>query len=163
MCRYRPIIIAVVTVILAGCTQENLPPGVLEFEVPAGKFRVTTPENWVETPELGGFTAVESPDLDLVFGVLSVAPSDEEMSVYPNPRDYQVNGRQITVHDGPPGRDRTSLYFGIEHYPEDAFHAVVQIGEHRYHVVLVRSNTVVLRDDHEQILVNLAASLEPVP
>jgi hypothetical protein len=157
------VFLTVLAVILAGCVQSNLPPGVLEFEAPTGNFRVMTPEDWVETPELGGFTAVESPDLDLVFGVLSVDPTIQQMSIYSNPRQYEVNGRQITVYDGPAGRRTPDLYFGIEYYPEEAFHAVVATGERRYHVMLIRSTTIDPHDDHEQIFVDLAASLESVP
>lgn len=162
MFRYLCITLTTITVLLAGCVQSDLPPGILEFEVPAGKFRASTPPDWVLTPELGGFHAIESPDLDLVFGVLSVDPTDEQMAIYPNPRDYEVNGRQITVYDGPASRE-LDMYFGIEHYLDDRFHAVVDVGEHRYHVMLVRSKTLVLRDDHEQVLVDLAASLVPLP
>ena len=156
-----PLMIAVIAVFLVACTPENLPPGVLEFEVPSGKFQVTTPEDWVETPELGGYTAVESPDLDLVFTVLSVDPTDEQMSVYRNPRAHDLKGRSITVYNGAIGRP-PDQYFGIEYYPEQSFHAVVEVGEHRYHVVLIRSSTAAPRDNHEQILIDLAASLEPV-
>jgi len=156
------LIIAVIAALFTGCTPENLPPGILEFEVAAGKFQVSTPDDWVETPELGGYTAVESPDLDLVFSILSVDPSDEEMSIYRNLRVYDVNGRSITVYNGasnqPPGQ-----YFGIEYYSGETFHAVVTIGEHRYHVVLIVSSTAAPRDDHEQILIDLAASLTPMP
>lgn len=161
--RHANISMLALVLMLAACVQSNLPPGVLEFEAPAGKFQVTTPQDWVETPELGGFNAVESPDLDLVFGVLSADPTNEQMSIYSNPREYEVNDRQITVYDGPSGRRTPELYFGIEYYPEEAFHGVVTAGERRYHVMLIRSTTIEPHDDHEQILVDLSASLEPVP
>lgn len=150
-------------VILAGCAQSDLPPGILEFEVPAGKFRVSTPPDWVETPELGGYHAVESADLDFVFGVLSVDPTGEQLSMYRNAREYSLNGRLISVYDGPSGNPGPNLYFGIEFDPEAAYHAVVPVGEHRYHVILVRSTTIEPAAIHEQIVVDLAASLEPVP
>jgi hypothetical protein len=163
MAKVSAILLILIAAMFAGCVQTDLPPGVLEFEAPAGNFRVVTPEDWVETPELGGFTAVESPDLDLVFGVISVDPISQQMSSYSNPREYEVNGRQITVYDGPSGRRTPELYFGIEYYPDEAFHAVVTTGERLYHVILIRSTTVEPHDDHEQIFVDLAASLESVP
>ena len=163
MLHSRLIQLCFITLTFAGCMQERLPPGILEFEAPPGKFRVTTPEDWVETPELGGYTAVESPDLDLVFGVLSVDHTDEQLSIYRNPRDYDVSGRTIRVYDGVLGSHAPSLYFGIEHDPEEALHALVTVDERRYHVVLIRSTTIEPHDNHEQILVDLAASLEPVP
>lgn len=163
MLRVHLLVIAIIAVVFAGCTQSNLPPGVLEFEVAAGKFQVTTPPEWVETPELGGYHAVESADLDFVFGVISVDPSDEQMSIYRNPREYEVNGRKIMVYDGPSGSRRPNLYFGIEYDPEEAFHAVVTIGQRRYHVMMVRSSTIEPREEHEQIVIGLAASLAPMP
>lgn len=163
MWKFWSITLMMIAVILAGCAQDDLPPGILEFAVPAGKFRVETPDEWVETPELGGYNAVESADLDLVFGVLAVDPDDAAMAAYENPREYEANGRHITVYDGLPGDGSTFHYFGIEHYPEDVFHAVVSIGDHRYHTVLVRSTTVALHDGQEQIFVDLMASLEPLP
>lgn len=155
---FMPLLLAVIAV---GCSRENLPPGMLEFEVPTGKFRVTTPENWVETPELGGYTAVQSADLDLVFGVISLNSSAGQMSGYSNPREYNVNGREITVYDSQPGG--TARYFGVEHNSEDVYHGTVTLADRSYHVILVRSKTVELRDAHEQIFVDLAATLQPVP
>lgn len=74
-----------------------------------------------------------------------------------------THGREITVYDGPSGSRTLSLYFGIEYYPEHAFHGVVTIGDSRDHVFLIRSTTIEPRADHEQLLVDLASSLEPVP
>lgn len=156
------LMIPIIAGLLASCTPNNLPEGILEFEVPVGRFQVATPDEWVETPELGGYTAVESPDLDLVFSVLSIDPTDEEMSVYLNPRTYDVNGRNITVYNGALGRS-PGQYFGIGYYPEQSLHAVVTIGDRRYHVVLILSSTAAWRDNHEEMLIALAASLNPMP
>ena len=159
---FRPLIMALAAIIVVGCATSNLPAGILEFVVPAGRFQVSTPEEWVQTPELGGYNAVESRDLDLVFGVLSVDPSSEEIATYRNPRDYEVNGRRITVYDGPSGH-LPNQYFGIEYYPEEIVHAVVGIGAHRYHTVLIVSSTASQRDGYDQLLIALASSLVPLP
>lgn len=161
MRRLWPLIIAIIAGLLAACTQENLPPGILEFDVPAGKYQVRTPDEWVETPEVGGYHAVESPDLDFVFSVLSIDPPDDVTSRFRNPRTYDRNGRSITVYDGPP--DNPDQYFGITYYPIQTLRAVVTIDGRRYHTVLVRSSTASPGEDPEEIFIGLNASLEPMP
>jgi hypothetical protein len=146
--------------LLAACESDTLPPGVLEFDAPVGTFRVTAPEKWVETPELGGYTAVESPDLDFVFSVVAVNPPDAQAAQYLNPREYTKNGRAITIYDGIPGG--IGIFYGVEVDPEDALIGVVRTDAARYSVILMRSTTVVKTDVHEQTLVDLAASLESV-